>query len=635
MFSVRARQIAAVTSLVGLIVLVLTLLQLNAVANVTLDETGSRAEMLANSIYQSAFSALTSEPPAGQAPADPGDALRADTGIRSILESAIAYSENVTYAAVVDENGLAIVHSSPELEGTVMPWQEPFDALVGKRPIARVRAIYSDANNYEIREPLLVGDREWSVRIGVSTLLISDQLWKTVRQAITTALVALFVAVLLSLILSQWILRPIHVIRSGLTRLGRGERGVTLDLPPGEEFRELGTSFDALSAQLNAARDSRAQPPTAYETMVASLEDAVALVDRRGVVMFANPAMDHVLPALKAGIPLSQALPDDHDVRRMVQESLETRRALGPVVVRLKEDYADPRDPRKAATAGPSDERERQIATHPVPGTDGELAGVMLVARNLDYLSQVHSTISYSRKLAALGRLFAGVTHEVKNPLNAMTIHLELLRGKLAKFIPVDFSRLEEDPNREKSTGMNFDLLKHVDVISAEIKRLDEVVVNFLKFTRPEELKLEPVDLERLIAHVARTVEPEARSHDVAVKVDIPQSLPPVSGDASMLGQVFMNLAVNAVQAMPDGGTLRFDARAMGRRVRVDVIDTGQGISPENLARIFDLYFTTKKKGSGIGLSMVYRIIQLHDGEVEVSSTPGAGTQFRIFLPQA
>jgi signal transduction histidine kinase len=209
------------------------------------------------------------------------------------------------------------------------------------------------------------------------------------------------------------------------------------------------------------------------------------------------------------------------------------------------------------------------------------------------------------------------VTHEVKNPLNAMTIHLELLRTKLAK------------------QGAGGDVEKHADVIGAEIKRLDEVVVNFLKFTRPEELKLEPVDLARMIAHVARTVEPEALRNHVSVRADIAETLPPVNGDASMLGQVFMNLAVNAVQAMPSGGTLRFDARPAGRRVRVDVVDTGAGISPENLAHIFDLYFTTKKKGSGIGLSMVYRIIQLHDGEVEVQSTPGAGTQFRIFLPQA
>lgn len=606
MVSVRARQIAGVTSLVGLIVLVLTLLQLNAVARISLDETGSRAEMLANSIYQSAFGAMTVGSAAANAAAgtSPGEALRADVGIRSILESAIAYSANVTYAAIVDDTGTAVVHSSPELEGTAMPWQEPFAALVAQSPIARTRTIYSDASNYEIQQPLLVGDRPWSVRIGVSTLLIRDQLWNTFRQAITTALVALGVALIASLLLTQWILRPIHVIRSGLTRLGRGERGVTLDLPPGEEFRELGTSFDALSAQLTAARDQKAsQPATAYETMVASLEDAVALFDRGGTVMFANPAMDGVMPSLKEGVNVSQALPRGHDARRLVEESLQTKGAHGPLVVRL--------------AAADGDERERQLATHPVPGTGGELAGVMLVARNLDYLSQVHSTISYSRKLAALGRLFAGVTHEVKNPLNAMAIHLELLRGKLAK------------------TAQTSDVVKHVDVIGAEIKRLDEVVVNFLKFTRPEELKLEPVDLERMIAHVARTVEAEAKANGVSVKVDVPGTLPPVNGDASMLGQVFMNLAVNAVQAMPEGGTLRFEARPVGRRVRIEVADTGQGISPENLARIFDLYFTTKKKGSGIGLSMVYRIIQLHDGEVEVQSTPGAGTQFRIFLPQA
>jgi signal transduction histidine kinase/HAMP domain-containing protein len=610
MFSVRVRQIAGVTSLVGAVVLMLTLVQLNAVARISLDETESRARMLANSIYQSAFGALTGVATTEGAPAAPTpegtsarDVVRGDRGIRSILESAIAYSANVTYAAIVDEEGRAVVHSSPELEGTPMPWQHPFSDLVEQRPIARIRTIYSDAGNYEVQEPLLVGDREWSVRIGVSTLLIRDHLWNTYRQAITTALIALGIALLVSLLLTQWILRPIHVIRSGLTRLGRGERDVRLDLPPGEEFRELGSSFDALSAQLSAARDQQAaQPATAYETMVSSLEDAVALVDRSGSVMFANPAMAALIPQLQAGAELDAALPEGNEARRLVHEALRTGGPEGPVMARI--------------TTPAGDERERQLAVYPVPGTDGELSGVMLVARNLDYLHQVHSTISYSRKLAALGRLFAGVTHEVKNPLNAMTIHLELMKGKLAK--------LEAD-----------DVMKHVDVIGAEIKRLDEVVVNFLKFTRPEELKLEPVDLERMISHVARTVEPEAKANGVTIRVDVPPTLPPVNGDASMLGQVFMNLAVNAVHAMPRGGTLRFDARPAGRRVRIDVQDTGEGISPENLARIFDLYFTTKKKGSGIGLSMVYRIIQLHDGEVEVQSTPGAGTRFRIFLPQA
>src|SRR5688500_14278044 len=140
MFSVRARQIAGVTSLVGFIVLILTLLQLNAVARISLEETRSRAELLANAIYQSAFGALM-EPVVSEAAAvtDPGAALREDRGIRSILESAIAYSANVTYAAIVDDEGRAVMHSSPELEGTQIQPQAPFNELLDQRPIGRMR----------------------------------------------------------------------------------------------------------------------------------------------------------------------------------------------------------------------------------------------------------------------------------------------------------------------------------------------------------------------------------------------------------------------------------------------------------------------------------------------------------------
>ena len=114
------------------------------------------------------------------------------------------------------------------------------------------------------------------------------------------------------------------------------------------------------------------------------------------------------------------------------------------------------------------------------------------------------------------------------------------------------------------------------------------------------------------------------------------EGVPDVNGDPAMLRQAFLNLALNACQAMPNGGTLRIACEAArGRRVRISVSDTGVGIKPEHLQRIFDLYFTTKEKGSGIGLSMVYRTVQMHDGDIEVQSTPGAGTTFTILLPQA
>jgi signal transduction histidine kinase len=131
-------------------------------------------------------------------------------------------------------------------------------------------------------------------------------------------------------------------------------------------------------------------------------------------------------------------------------------------------------------------------------------------------------------------------------------------------------------------------------------------------------------------------VGPEAERNNVAIKMDCPADAPQINADPGMMRQALLNLALNAVQAMPNGGSLKLSCRAISRnRAEIDVEDTGVGIPAENLSRIFDLYFTTKEKGSGIGLSMVYRIIQLHDGEVEVESTPGRGTRFRLTFPRA
>jgi signal transduction histidine kinase len=179
-------------------------------------------------------------------------------------------------------------------------------------------------------------------------------------------------------------------------------------------------------------------------------------------------------------------------------------------------------------------------------------------------------------------------------------------------------------------------VLDHVQIIESEIRRLDEVVQGFLKFTRPEDLRLQPVRVSTLLEEILPIVEPEAKKNNVRVVTNCADATPPVNGDSTMLRQAFLNLAINACQAMPNGGTLRLTcAPVSGRRVEVEVEDTGVGIAPAHLGRIFDLYFTTKDHGTGIGLSMVYRIVQMHDGEIEVQSTPGRGTTFKLLLPQA
>ncbi len=613
---IKGKQVLGVTLIVGAVAAGLSLMHLAQLAGTSLSESGSRAELVANAIFHRAFEVVL----AGR---DPQQALKSDPGLRSILEASL-YAKNVTYASIVDTTGVAVVHADPKQEGRQLPAARGnLKDLIDSGEWHQLRTIYNtEGQTYELRQPLLLGTTEFgSIRIGVSTLLIRDDLTDGLTDAVWPALFALGIAVFGATVLAQVLLRPIHVIRSGLTRLGKGEFGVRLDLGPDEEFRELGTFFNTVSAQLSADRSQIANLESSFE----HLEDAVAIVNPNGEVLFANAAAEHVLPGIETGQSLDKVLPADHALRRLAEETLLSRQSRGPIPATFG--------------VGRGEQGERLILTHPVQDASGALVGIMLIVRNLEYLSQVQSTLRYSRKLAALGRLSAGVAHEVKNPLNAMMIHLELLRQQ---FQPTQFMRRGAAGTGAAAVAApaapavgTADALSHVDIIAAEIRRLDEVVQGFIKFTRPEDLKLQSVSLGDLFGEVVPILQPEADRGGVQVTVAC-DGAPPVNGDPAMLRQAFLNLGLNACQAMPGGGALRIQCEAVrGRRVRLTFTDTGAGIKPEHLKRIFELYFTTKEKGSGIGLSMVYRTVQMHDGEIEVESTPGMGTTFRLLLPQA
>jgi signal transduction histidine kinase len=580
---IKGKQVLGVTAILGVVVVVLSLMDLARLAQVSLDESRARADLLSKLIFHRAREIAVDG-------VDIREALGGDPGLRSILQSSL-YSKNVTFAAIADVNGVAIAHADPSLDGKPLDPAGDLGELVTRAPIQQLAFIYRDqGQNLQLDEPLLLGNTKvGSIRIGVSTLLIRHDLNASLEPAAVTALIALAVTVLGALLLAQRLLRPIHVIRSGLTRLGRGELGVHLDLDQDDEFGELGAFFNTVSAQLSADRSQMAGQVANLESAVEHLEDAVAIISPGGSFLFVNPAMRSLVPDAAPGRLLRDIVANDHPVLQLFEQTLASLQPHGPL-----------------------ESGERLMLAHPVNDASGALVGVMLIARNLEYLSQVQSTLRYSRKLAALGRLSSGVAHEVKNPLNAMMIHLELLRQQTSA-----------------------DGLTHVETIGREIRRLDEVVQGFLKFTRPEDLALQPVHLEALFDEVVPIIRPEAASRGVQLVVEC-GDVPDVNGDPAMLRQAFLNLALNACQAMPQGGTLRITCEAArGRRVRVIVADTGVGISPEHLQRVFDLYFTTKPTGSGIGLSMVYRTVQMHDGEIEVESIPGAGTTFRLLLPQA
>jgi signal transduction histidine kinase len=508
---IKGKQIAGVTAIVGVAVVALSGLYVTRLTRVVLHEAYARAQLLSNTILHRAREVVTGAP-------EPYAALQTDAGLRAILESSL-YGESVTGASILDTTGIVIASSDPTRLGLRLEELPDLAALAEQSALAQLRVIYSpDGQTLEVRQTMVLGDEAFgSIRIGVSTLLMRQEVNAALQPALLTAAVALGVAVIVAALLAQLLLRPIHVIRSGLTRLGKGEFGVTLDLPQDDEFGELGSFFNAVSQQLSADR------------------------------------------------------------------------------------------------AAQEDQKSEQV-------------------------------VAYSRKLVALWRLTAGIAHEVKNPLNAMMIHLELLRTKIKAGV------LETVPQPVAASGGGLGLsvpsrpalnpalggaLEHVQIIESEIRRLDEVVQGFLKFTRPEDLRLQPVNVATLFEEIQPVIEPEAEANRVKVIVDAPPTVPTVHGDAAMLRQAFLNLAINACQAMPGGGTLRMVAAPAARRmVEVRVEDTGIGISPENLGKIFDLYYTTKEHGTGIGLSMVYRIVQMHDGKLEVQSTPGSGTVFRMLLPR-
>jgi signal transduction histidine kinase len=258
--------------------------------------------------------------------------------------------------------------------------------------------------------------------------------------------------------------------------------------------------------------------------------------------------------------------------------------------------------------------------------------GTLLTLRDTESALQLGQELEVSRRLAAIGRLTAGVGHEVKNPINAMVVHLELLRGKLVN----GGSQAADEAGGEVFRGAQ----RHVEILAGEMKRLDRVVQTLADFSRPMELQLQEQDLRALVRSVIELTEVEMSENNVEVRKELPREPVMVRVDAELMQQALLNLLLNAMQAMPQGGGICVSVRRDGPFAVLAVEDQGEGIPPEVLPRIFELYFTTKPKGSGIGLAMTYRILQMHGGALDVRSNadPEAadrGTTFTVRLPVA
>lgn len=242
--------------------------------------------------------------------------------------------------------------------------------------------------------------------------------------------------------------------------------------------------------------------------------------------------------------------------------------------------------------------------------------GALVTLRDLDSLESINTQLQVSERLAALGRITAGVAHEVKNPLNSMRLWLENLKESLPK---------EQDGATQQA----------VHVLDMEIDRLDAVVKRFLDFSRPMDIRLEATQLAELLKEVLEVAKPQLQKANVQVAQLLPIDVPEVYVDRALLKQAVLNLMLNAVEAMPGGGQLRLILSRRGEVAEIAVGDTGKGIRTENKQKIFQLFYTTRPGGSGIGLATTFRIVQLHNGSIDFTSEVGRGTTFRIELPLA
>jgi two-component system, NtrC family, sensor histidine kinase HydH len=253
-----------------------------------------------------------------------------------------------------------------------------------------------------------------------------------------------------------------------------------------------------------------------------------------------------------------------------------------------------------------------QLASMVVRDTDGRLAGEVLLIRDLTAVKLLEKELQRSERLAALGKMAAGVAHELRNPLSSIKGLAVLLKSQLV------------------ASGST---VETADILVKEVERLNRSIGELLDYAKPGQLEREPTAIDEIIKKTVSLVQVDAESYKISIVQGLAADLPLVHVDQDKLNQVLLNLLLNAIQAMPNGGVLTVKTEHDGGMVVISVRDSGVGIPPENLQRVFDPYFTTKSNGTGLGLALSAKIVEEHGGTIKIFSTPHEYTEIKVMLP--
>ena len=608
----KTKLVLAITGLVFLIAGLLSLVYVSHLVDAAVQESYNSNRQTANQVRFALQQALeTGLKDQMIAPGDKTrlmelatDAIHNSKILRAAIDAPVMYSLTVNDITITDTQDHVILTTLPGSPERLDP-RPKYSDLVAADPITKMRDIYGPGKVFDIVVPQ---DRNFepflNVHVGVRTTLLQHVYEPSLQEAVTLMAFAAGTALIAAFLLSNLALRPMEEISMQLDFLApvpagpknEGEEEPRLDTP-----ERVSTKIEQIGQRIRNVEEVFSALKENLDQILGNLQDGILLFtgDGRAVLVseaaqrFLNKEKDNIL-----GLQASEIFDRSTVLGRTLREAFDAGVTL------VQEEVQTESGRRLQASVDfIFDDRTRTGL------------GALVTLHDLESVEEIESELELSRRMAAIGRLTAGVGHEVKNPINAIVVHLELLKNKLGQ---------EQAP-----------ATRHLEVIDAEIHRLDRVVQTLVDFSRPVELQLREQDLRTVVGDVLALATDELTTHNVRLESRMPSMPMIVNVDADLLKQAVLNVTLNGAQAMPDGGTLRVILEEERRMAVLRIADSGVGIPPEIREKIFDLYFTTKSGGSGIGLAMTYRILQLHHGSVDVQSKVGRGTEFFLRIPLA
>jgi signal transduction histidine kinase len=618
----KTKLVVSATGLTFAIVMVLSILFVGELLRQRIEQTAAANNVLANEVTlmtrQAVETGLRANPPSDLSDealsSAVGDALRNYQPLADVMNAIVRYSPTVQDVSVANARGTIIVSTDPDEVNQPVAQRNSLESVQNGSIAYQRRQVFGSPQVFDTVLPLDRNGRPFlAVHVGVRSTFLRNSYEPWLRAAVLFAALAALAAMLAAAVLANAALQPIEQISRQLEKLTLQGGELTLASSPNKSDSDtvvrVSQTIDRLGQQMRSTEAGYTALQANLNQMLDTLRDGVLLftADRRAVIV--SDAVAYFLSHSQTGL-----------VGRHLEEIFEPDTALGVAVLAA---FADG-DSVSVESVTLEDGRQVQVSLDRFNDGQGESMGTLVTLRDLESMMQLGQELEIARRLAAIGRLTAGVGHEVKNPINAMVVHLELLRSKLAAAGPEAFGGAQ----------------RHVDILTGEMQRLDRVVQTLADFSRPMDLRLREHDLRHVVHDVVELTAAEMQENGVLVSIDAPKEPLMVRADAELVRQALLNLLLNGMQAMPQGGKLSLALHRDHQFATVEIIDDGEGIAPEVLPRIFELYFTTKPKGSGIGLAMTYRILQMHGGTLDVRSNanPRArdrGTTFTLRLPMA